>query len=145
MMTRYANSLVGDSYYIPSGDYMKLTARFDYYSNTTKIHRSTCGCIPVTFNEKIDDVREVILKIVRDGEEITTKIKVYCEGEGWYTQWVEPLEPRVFVKAIPIIANTIRKDLGVSPSPCAKCKSYEVVNIRMKGDKWWLELKEDYK
>ena len=124
---------------------MKLTARFDYYNNTTKIHRSTCGYIPVTFNEKIDDVREVLLKVEKNGKEITTRIKVFCEGEGWYTQWIEPLEPRVFVRAIPTIANTIRKGLGVKPSPCAICKSYEVVNIKMKDNKWWLELKEDYK
>jgi len=124
---------------------MKLTARFDYYSNTTKIHRSTCGCIPVTFNEKIDDVRIVTLNFELRGEKHTARIRVFCEGEGWYTQWVEPLEPRIFVRAIPFVANTIRKGLGVKPSPCAKCRSYEVVNIRMKNNKWWLELKEDYK
>ena len=120
---------------------VKLTARLNKYSTTTKIHLATCGSIPVDFTAG-DDAWGVDT-IELDGKEgKKIPFKLYHSGANY---WMQPLPPKYFVIAIAHVARKIRKDMGIKPSPCATCKSYTVINIKHKNNKWWLELKEEYK
>ena len=122
----------------------ELTARLSRINPTTKIHRSTCGTIPVSFKEHNLAKELKCEAISKSGEKGTFTILMFSEGAGWFTQWIQPLKPNIFVKAFPFIIKKVRGDLGINPTPCSLCRSYELFRIRWSRrnnrKEWWLEL-----